>query len=301
MIQILLIEDNETDSLILKKRVQHMDLQIHMVQVPSLAQAHEAVLKNNFDLVLCDLNVEDSSGLETFKKFHTKYTKIPIVIFSGEADEQMAVEAVRLGAQDYIVKGKIDTNDLKRVFLFAIERKKNEAKQEEYVENLYKKFLQIDSLISQSKSSEADPKAQDPSTLQNKQKALLELLAQLENERKNLKQEVMANADHLLLPLILKLKTKVTDESLIQQLELLEKNVHEITAPFGSEITRKSYGLTNKEIEICNMIKKGLSTKEIANFLNSSPLTVEKHRNSVRKKLGLANKETKLSRFLKEM
>lgn len=297
MIQILLIEDSETDTLILKKRIDKMDLAIHMLQVPSLAGAFSACLKNKFDLVVCDLNVEDSEGLGTFKRFHAKHSKIPVVIFSGESDEQMAVDAVRLGAQDYIVKGKIDSNDLKRIFLFAIERKKNESKKDEYAESLYEKFLRVDALISDSEFSDDGAK----STLKNKQTALLELLTQLESEKKKLRLEVMANADSLLLPLILKLKTKVTDQSLMNQLELLEKNIHEITAPFGYEITRKSYGLTNKEIEICNMIKKGLSTKEIASYLNSSPLTVEKHRNSVRKKLGLANKETKLSSFLKDM
>jgi DNA-binding CsgD family transcriptional regulator len=82
---------------------------------------------------------------------------------------------------------------------------------------------------------------------------------------------------------------------------LLRKNLEELTSSFGTRLADKKARLTSKEIEICNMIKNGLTSKEIARLLNTSLLTVEKHRNNIRTKLGAVNKGLSLFSILQEL
>src|SRR5205085_4254465 len=75
-------------------------------------------------LVLLDLSLPDSHGLETFAKVYAHSPKVPIIVLSGNDDQQLALYAVKSGAQDYLVKGKIDRELLLRAMQYAIERKR---------------------------------------------------------------------------------------------------------------------------------------------------------------------------------
>lgn len=75
-----------------------------------------------YDIILTDLSLPDSKGLETFSKIHFLCPDTPIIIMSGRDDENMALEAVSIGAQDYLVKGRMDGRLLERSIKYAIER-----------------------------------------------------------------------------------------------------------------------------------------------------------------------------------
>jgi DNA-binding CsgD family transcriptional regulator len=132
--------------------------------------------------------------------------------------------------------------------------------------------------------------------LEQKNIALNEVLGQIEIEKKQTKDNVIANAETLLLPIIHKLR--LTGESR-KYVQLLRKNLQELTSSFGTKLTEKRAKLTSREIEICNMIKNGLTSKEIASLLNISLRTAEKHRINIRNKLGIVNKDINLASFLK--
>jgi DNA-binding CsgD family transcriptional regulator len=132
-------------------------------------------------------------------------------------------------------------------------------------------------------------------TLEQKNIALSEILGQIEIEKKQIKDNVIANAENLLLPIIQKLRLKGESSKYVQ---LLQKNLKELTSSFGSRLTEKRANLSTREIEICNMIKNGLTNKEIARLLNISLGTTEKHRNNIRKKFDIINKDINLSSFL---
>ena len=136
--------------------------------------------------------------------------------------------------------------------------------------------------------------------LQEKNIALREVMDQLEAEKDRLGKMVNTNVDRLLLPLVEKLRNKCQslDETYIA---LLEQNVKELTSQFGSRMSDKMLRLTQKEIEMCNMIKQGLTSKEIANLMNISHRTVETHRNNIRKKLGIGKLEVNLVTYLKSI
>jgi signal transduction histidine kinase/CheY-like chemotaxis protein len=95
-------------------------------RVDRLSKGIERLSEGNIDAVLLDLGLPDSQGLGTFEKIHAAVQKVPIIILTAYKDDTLALEAVRRGAQDYLIKGKIDGSALVRALTYAIERKKLE-------------------------------------------------------------------------------------------------------------------------------------------------------------------------------
>ena len=137
-------------------------------------------------------------------------------------------------------------------------------------------------------------------SLEQKNIALSEVLGQVEIEKQRIIANVIANAENLLLPTIQKLGLTGEPESR-QHAQLLQKNLEELTSSFGTKLADKKIKLTAREIEICNMIKNGLTSKEMAEILNTALLTVEKHRNNIRSKLGITNKKISLFSVLRTL
>lgn len=133
--------------------------------------------------------------------------------------------------------------------------------------------------------------------LMEKNIALREVMNQLISEKKNLEERVLDNVDQLLLPLLKKLKNKGANIE-TEFFKVFENNLEQLTSSFGSSISRKIPKLTPRENEICNMIRSGLSSKEIARLLSISYRSVETYRNYIRKKLGITNQKINLTTYL---
>lgn len=131
--------------------------------------------------------------------------------------------------------------------------------------------------------------------LERKNIALQEILAQIEIEKKKIKDDIVANVEQILLPNVEKLKIR---GAAIEYIDLLEQNLKEIASTFGTKISTINTQLTQREIEICIMVKNGLSTKEIASLLNIACHTVEKHRARIRNKFNLKNTKVNLNTYL---
>jgi len=133
--------------------------------------------------------------------------------------------------------------------------------------------------------------------LEEKNIALSEIVAQIEIEKNKIKENITANVDELLMPSLKSLKRKGTRLDR-RHIDLLEKNLRELSSTFGKKISEKKWNLTPKEIKICNLIRNGLSNKEIAGLFNTSLRTIESHRNNIRKKLGISGKAVNLTTYL---
>jgi PAS domain S-box-containing protein len=134
--------------------------------------------------------------------------------------------------------------------------------------------------------------------LEQKNAALREIMSQHQNEKERIESQVQANVDRLMKPVIEKLKG--TGNPVVERyIELLEADMKEITSRFGNTLSSKMFSLTQREIDICNMIKNGFSSKQISQALNISTRTIETHRNSIRKKLDISGKKVNLATYLK--
>jgi PAS domain S-box-containing protein len=96
------------------------------VSVATLQEAKAVVSEQSFDAVLLDLSLPDSRGLETIGRLAAAAPNLPIVVLTGVADEAAALEAVRCGAQDYLLKGQADPTAVVRAIHYAIDRKRTE-------------------------------------------------------------------------------------------------------------------------------------------------------------------------------
>jgi PAS domain S-box-containing protein len=122
-IKVLLVEDNPVDVLLLREELSGLAGDNFIVsEVERLSEATQVLTTETFDVVLLDLGLPDSQGLDTFLELQKTTPDVPIVVMSGLDDESLAVEAVRKGAQDYLVKDKSDAFVLRRSIAYAIER-----------------------------------------------------------------------------------------------------------------------------------------------------------------------------------
>jgi DNA-binding CsgD family transcriptional regulator/uncharacterized coiled-coil protein SlyX len=134
-------------------------------------------------------------------------------------------------------------------------------------------------------------------TLQETNAALRTVLTRIEEEKQNIYMNVQSNVDKILMPILHALTLELP---IIQRkyVDMLRTNLEEITSPFINHLSRKFLSLTPTEIKICNMIRNGLRTKEIAQIQGVSEATINRHREHIRQKLEITNKEINLTTFL---
>lgn len=123
-IRALLVEDNVGDARLLQEYLNEVySIQIELTHVVSLQQGLQQ-LRSPFDVVLLDLSLPDSHGLETLTRALAAGTTAPIIVLTGTSDEELALKAMQNGAQDYLVKGQFTGDLLVRSIRYAIERKR---------------------------------------------------------------------------------------------------------------------------------------------------------------------------------
>jgi DNA-binding CsgD family transcriptional regulator len=123
------------------------------------------------------------------------------------------------------------------------------------------------------------------------------VLARIEEEKLKIHKDIQANVQKVLVPIIYALLTEVPKPQR-KYVELLRDNLMEISSPFINQLTEKYRSLTPTEIAICNMIRTGLRSKEIARLRGVSTATISRHRERIRSKLAIANKDVNLTSFL---
>jgi len=122
-IRVLLVEDNPADARLLREYLTEPDgQQFHVTHAARLAEAVNFLKSDRFDLALLDLSLPDSQSLETVRRIRSEAPNTPVVVLTGMDDESLGTEAVREGAQDYLVKGQADRRLLVRAIRYALER-----------------------------------------------------------------------------------------------------------------------------------------------------------------------------------
>jgi PAS domain S-box-containing protein len=126
-IQVLLIEDNPGDVRLIREFLREDGLdQFALIQAERLEAGLKLVSQDKPDVILLDLGLPDSQGLETFTKVNAQAPEVPIVVLTGLNDTEQATRAVKAGAQDYLIKGEVSGSLLVRAIRYAMERKQAE-------------------------------------------------------------------------------------------------------------------------------------------------------------------------------
>ena len=135
--KILLIEDNPDDAELMKRRLSRSaSAKFEVRAVRTLREGMEQIESNPPDLILSDLGLPDSHGLDTVTKLLNKAPQIPLVVLSGFDDEATAIKAVKAGAQDYLVKGQLEGFYTERSLFYAIERSRLQRELEEHAHEI---------------------------------------------------------------------------------------------------------------------------------------------------------------------
>ena len=125
-LRFLIVEDNPGDLLLISTEIYGTTLSVDTIDsADRLSVAIDKLKQSCYHIILLDLSLPDSSGIETFKRIQQASAYVPVVILSGLSDMSVALEAINLGAQDYLIKGDFDGKVLSKTILYGIERKRN--------------------------------------------------------------------------------------------------------------------------------------------------------------------------------
>jgi PAS domain S-box-containing protein len=124
--QVLIVEDNPADVRLLQEALYDVQAyDVRLTHAETLAAAAALLEEREFDVALVDLSLPDADGLESIERLQTRAPRLPIVVLTGIDNSDFALRAVREGAQDYLVKGRLDGNMLVRAMRYAAERKRS--------------------------------------------------------------------------------------------------------------------------------------------------------------------------------
>src|SRR5580698_7105677 len=123
---ILTVEDNPSDLFLLEHMLRSSDLEIRQLySTDTIAEAFRLVQEREIQLVLLDLSLPDSWGIHSYMKLKPVVQRIPVVILTGLSDTKVALEAIKEGAQDYLVKSELTEGLLAKTIQYSLERKRN--------------------------------------------------------------------------------------------------------------------------------------------------------------------------------
>ena len=143
-IKILLVEDNPGDARLLDVYLKEtFNTSFALITTDSLTKGLNLLEERKFDIVILDLSLPDSTGLDTFKKVNSHSPETPVIVLTGYEDESIGINAMKLGAQDFLVKGDVNGKELTRSINYSIERFKLLNKLSERTEDLQKERLKL--------------------------------------------------------------------------------------------------------------------------------------------------------------
>ncbi len=272
----LLVEDDADfrDALVTRLTKRNFNI----VPVLSAENALVAIESSDYQIIVADIKLPGMDGMTFLAKIREVDNSIPVILMTGYASLDSAKKAVELNATEYLLKPLENIEELLNPVYKAVNNYE-----------LVKRNRQLlDELQEQKKE------------LEQKNIALGELFSQLETEKRRMEDNVFANTNKLLLPTLDKLRKKASSLEM-RYVDLLESDLKDITSSFGRNLTTTTYRLTPREVELCKMIKNGLTSKEIAKLLAISVQTAERHRNNIRKKLNIVKQGINLATYLHDL
>jgi len=135
-------------------------------------------------------------------------------------------------------------------------------------------------------------------SLEEMNTALRVLLKKRDEDRFEIEEKILANIKELVEPYLIRLRKNCQGRNQIALIDIIESNIQDIASSFLNKLSGRFINLSPAEMQVASLVKHGKSSKEIAEFLNLSRKTIDSHRDSIRKKLGIKNKKANLRTHL---
>lgn len=144
-LNILLIEDNPGDAFLIKFYLEESVLRnSHITHAEYLKTAIDLLSKNNYDLVILDFNLPDSLGIETLEAVLNAKKDAVVIVLTGLQDEELGIKTVKMGAQDFLVKGQFDGKVFTQSIRYAFERAQIRREIKRYADDLHRTEFRLD-------------------------------------------------------------------------------------------------------------------------------------------------------------
>ena len=249
-------------------------------------QAVEMARELKPDLMLMDIVMPgELDGIAAAAKINREL-KIPVIFLTAYADEEMIQRAKPIGPFGYVLK-PIQEQQILAAIEIALHKK-----------NMERKLQDAHDLLEQRVEERTQELQMKSENLEEMNTALKVLLKKREEDKFELEEKVIYNIKEMVQPFLEKLGRTRLDDRQRTFLEILESNLDDIVSPFARKLSTRYLNLTPSEIQIANLVKQGKTTKEIAELLSLSTRTIESHRDSIRKKLGIKNQKANLRTHL---
>ena len=238
------------------------------------------------DLMLMDIVMPgELDGISAAAKINREL-KIPVIFLTAYADEEMIQRAKPIGPFGYVLK-PIQEQQILAAIEIALHKK-----------NMEQRLQEAHDLLEQRVEERTQELRLKSESLEEMNTALKVLLKKREEDKNELEEKVIYNIKEMVQPFMEKLGRTHLDKRQRTFLEILESNLDDIVSPFAKKLSTRYLNLTPSEIQIADLVKHGKTTKEIAELLSLSTRTIESHRDSIRKKLGIKNQKANLRTHL---
>jgi signal transduction histidine kinase len=229
IISVLLVEDNAADAGLIRALLDDASAPVfELTHVTQLSHIPAALSRKRFDVILLDLSLPDAFGMDTVMRAHSMSPNTPIVVMSNMGDQDTAVKAVQIGAQDYLFKGSVDTNLLVRSVRYAIERKRTETMREALLDEFDQRVRERTGellLANEKLQQEIEERKRVEQMLRESEQQLRKLSSQLmtaqENERKRISRELHDELGQSLT--IIKMRLRFIQENLMNDQTVLRE------------------------------------------------------------------------------
>ena len=146
VLSIMLIEDSDEDAQLVREMLDDRGYDYVLKRTDRLSSGLRLLEEESFDVVLLDLGLPDSAGFDALTQIRNQAPPLPIIILTGLSDEALAVKAISLGAQDYLVKGNFAADALYRSISHSIERQRLETERERLILELQEALSKVKQL-----------------------------------------------------------------------------------------------------------------------------------------------------------
>ncbi|MFW5837418.1 MAG: response regulator [Desulfovibrionaceae bacterium] len=305
--RILLVDDDKAFRLFLQDYLE--DIGFDVLEAADGPSGLEAFRAHRPEVVLVDLRMPAMDGLEVLDIVVRERPEIPVIIISGEGDMQDAIQSLRRGAWDYVVKSPKATDTLADVLDKAMEQSRQLQAAGIYQEQLEQQVQekrdelvgfreQLENEISERRRAE-EQLTSERSQVEDMTTALKQVISTVDRDKQEIKDNLAARIEDEILPALKKMAKEPSRQVRETYRKVLQDMLVALTEGARRELDSDLLQLTPTELEVCKFIKANRCTSEIADLMNLSFETIQTHRKHIRKKLGLVGKRVSLQSFLK--